>query len=673
MYGDIMKIYWPNEVIKRNNILIRRLQEIEDPLSDKNLLNQFMIVNKALYRSTYEFLFNSFDSFEEERSFRTLILIDTFFLTNTSKKIQIWDYEFFEFIVSKLLINNKYRNYGFITLHLFIQRFSEYEVYLLMNKIKREHQEKVIKIILEGIIKDLKIEKNPNNFFKILHETSFGPAPYFFIENLSYINFFNKILGYYFNKTNPDLLIPHKSEIIEIIKENFDQIFVKNNIFTLFKTVYLFFYEKNNIFFEELDKILKSKMEKATSIKKILELTIFLKNTQEHPFFLKFYKDYFKMIIDLGENPKNVHVIGELLKSFNLYSLKDKRNGKLVDIEFFKILLEKLEFFYRTGVSLSLNVTYQIIQSLTHDNLVLKEEKVTKIKPLKIDKESFNERITRITKKIPVLNKDRLNKWLNNFLESEQEFALRLMENFRFIDTDELKSICIDLYIKLIEAISYLDAQIRVPEDLVFINFGEEAKSKNMISYYFRLATNLPEKNFMNLFDPSIDTIPENKAIIIIDDILGSGKQFLEYWKSFNENIKILWEEGSNDFFNSNKFIYLPLFITEQGKDNIKDIPNFAIINLPHNLLINKNMPLSNECDIFDIDEIELVRKIFLKYGKKLYSKAPLGYGNMGLLIAFFYNTPNNTLPIIWQKSPSEFCDSMINWEPLFPRYESRQ
>jgi len=668
-----MEIYWPNEIRKRNNRLIRRLQEIEDPLNDKNLLNQFMIINKALLQPTYEFLFNNFDSFDEEKSFRTLILINTFFFTNVSKQLKIWDYEFFEFIVSKLLINTKYNNYGLITLHLFIQRFSEYEIYLLMNKIKGEYQEKVIKIIIEGIIKDLKIEKNPNNFFKILYETSFGPAFYFFIENLSYINFFHKILGYYFNKNNPDPLIPYKSKIIEIIKENINQIFEKNNIFTLFKTVYLLFYEKNNNFFEEIDGILKSNMENATNIKKILELTVFLKSKQEHPFFLKFYKDYFKMIIDLGEDPKNIHLIGELLKNFNIYALKDERNGKLIDIEFFKILLEKLEFFYRTGESLSLNETYQIIQSLIHENLVLKEGKVEKIKCFKIDKENINERIARITKKIPSLNEDWINKWLNNFLESEQEFALRLLENFRFIDSEELKNICIELYTKLIEAITHLDTQIKAPEDLVFINFGEEAKSKNMISYYFRLATNLPEKCFMNLFDPSIDTIPENKAIIIIDDILGSGRQFLDYWKGFNENIKIFGNEDSNKFLSSNKFIYLPLFITEQGKNNIKDIPNFTIINLPHHLLTNKYMPLNKECDIFTEDEIEQAHEIFLKYGKKLYPKAPLGYGNTGLLIAFFYNTPNNTLPVIWQKSPSEFCDSMINWEPLFPRYESRQ
>ncbi|MFX1257225.1 MAG: hypothetical protein ACFFAN_05175 [Promethearchaeota archaeon] len=50
---------------------------------------------------------------------------------------------------------------------------------------------------------------------------------------------------------------------------------------------------------------------------------------------------------------------------------------------------------------------------------------------------------------------------------------------------------------------------------------------------------------------------------------------------------------------------------------------------------------------IYNRNEIEKATRIFEKYGKILYPKGPLGYGGKGLLIAFSYNTPNNTLPII--------------------------
>ena len=676
-----MEIYWPNEIRKRNDRLIRGFQEREDPLNDRNFLNEFMIINKALIRPTYEFLFNNFDSLNEEKSFQTLILIDIIFFTNVRKNLQIWDYEFFDFIVSKLLGNNKYNKYGLITLHLFIQRFSEYDIYLLMNKLKKENQKKLIEIIIEGVMNDLEIEKNPNNFFKILYEKSFGPAFFFYIENLNYIYLFNKILGHFFNKRISDPLIPYKSKIISIIEKNENQLLIKTNIFTLFKAIYLLFYEKEDDFFKTMNEILKKNLENITNVEKVLELAKFLENQYDHPFFLKFYKYYFNMVVILAEDPKNIHLIGELFKNFNIYALKDENTGGLIDIEFFKYLLEKLEFYYRTGESLLLNEMYQIVESLIQENVKSREKVIPKESEkeasefvlFKIEKNLINERIRRIIKKIPSLNKDRIKKWLNNFLEKEQEFALKLLENFKFIGAEELKESCLELYITLISSITHHDLHIKIPEDLIFVNFGEQAKSSEMISYYFRLATNLPEKCFQNLYNPKIETIPKNKAIIYVDDISGSGNQFLDYWKDFKEKMKIRWKDDFNDFLESNVLIYLPLFITESGKIIIENNSNFKVIYLPHHLLTNKHVPLSNECDIFTRTEIEQAREIFLKYGKKLYPKAPLGYGDTGLLITFFYNTPNNTLPIIWQKSPSKFCDSMINWEPLFPRHESKR
>jgi hypothetical protein len=58
------------------------------------------------------------------------------------------------------------------------------------------------------------------------------------------------------------------------------------------------------------------------------------------------------------------------------------------------------------------------------------------------------------------------------------------------------------------------------------------------------------------------------------------------------------------------------------------------------------------------------------KYGRKLQNAAkaqrdpnisPLGYGESGALVTFFYNTPNNTPLIFWSRAQG--------WKPLFPRY----
>ncbi len=38
----------------------------------------------------------------------------------------------------------------------------------------------------------------------------------------------------------------------------------------------------------------------------------------------------------------------------------------------------------------------------------------------------------------------------------------------------------------------------------------------------------------------------------------------------------------------------------------------------------------------------------------------PTGYGGIGALLVFYYNTPNTTLPIVWS--------SLNGWIPLFRR-----
>lgn len=283
----------------------------------------------------------------------------------------------------------------------------------------------------------------------------------------------------------------------------------------------------------------------------------------------------------------------------------------------------------------------------------------------------LEERILRITTQLP-RTKEEIMRWLNNFLLSEQEFALRLLEHFRYIKRDDLIDICNKIYTNLIEKVSELDIKPKIPEDLFFINFGKEAKSDKLMSYHFRqaLGTQLSDTNFVNLFEPEIDP-PKNKVLIYIDDLSGTGHQFLSDWEKFNENLKKKWHDKHTSFTKFNKFVFLPIFITKIAKNEIEQLPYFIIVYLSHHLLTEKHMALKPESKIFNEKEMKIATEIFYNYGKQLYPKGPLGYGNLGLLISFFYNTPNNTLPIIWQKSPSEFCNSTLKWEPLFPRYES--
>jgi hypothetical protein len=67
---------------------------------------------------------------------------------------------------------------------------------------------------------------------------------------------------------------------------------------------------------------------------------------------------------------------------------------------------------------------------------------------------------------------------------------------------------------------------------------------------------------------------------------------------------------------------------------------------------------------IFQTNEEKIKAKnIAYDYGFKLFKKHPLGYDDFGLLIVFFDNCPNNSLPILWARS-----DKNPKWFPLFER-----
>jgi len=284
---------------------------------------------------------------------------------------------------------------------------------------------------------------------------------------------------------------------------------------------------------------------------------------------------------------------------------------------------------------------------------------------------SFFDRIERIEKN---LSKDvyEIINWLNNFLRGEIDFALRLLENFRNINKKQFYEICTNVYRNLLEKISTVSSNSKILNGLLFFNFGEEAKSSKLVSYHFRLANKIPEQSFINIFDPLLDFV-KNKVLIYIDDISVSGNQMLEDWKNFIKRIKLKWPQNYNIFLNSNKFIFLPIFISKRAKKRIEKKTIFYVVNLPSNVITKTFMTFKRESKIFQKAEINKVIEIFCKYGKELYPKGPLGYGNFGLLMSFFFNTPNNTLPVIWQKSPSEFCNSPLKWDPIFPRFESRK
>lgn len=131
-----------------------------------------------------------------------------------------------------------------------------------------------------------------------------------------------------------------------------------------------------------------------------------------------------------------------------------------------------------------------------------------------------------------------------------------------------------------------------------------------------------------------------NDLFVFVNDTHGSGNQFCnqDVWP----NLKMLGISPSRIIIsgiviaNPAKFAYdsLGFRVYGQGARDAKDE-------------LNNNEYLLAE-----------------KYGKLITPKTPLGFGNVGLLTAYHFQCPNNSLPILWASNENT---STYPWKPLFP------
>ena len=152
--------------------------------------------------------------------------------------------------------------------------------------------------------------------------------------------------------------------------------------------------------------------------------------------------------------------------------------------------------------------------------------------------------------------------------------------------------------------------------------------------------------------------------LVIVDDFAGTGntmkKGFESLWQEDEEILNKLAEEGrilcclhrafseAVDLLKNN-FPSVPVLVMETFGDDVR--------------------ALEPGTDLFaDENERKFVQEFLLQIGRQLQPQHPLGYENMGALVAFHNAIPNTTLPVFW----SSGTVNGQQWEPLLPRTSFR-
>ncbi len=304
-----------------------------------------------------------------------------------------------------------------------------------------------------------------------------------------------------------------------------------------------------------------------------------------------------------------------------------------------------------------------------------------------------------LVQKIKILNEEtwerrvpwpRIKQWLDNFANAgagdsaiQQLNALFLLSKFMYFGSREmrelLRSVFRDLYkYPVVEGLrkqngdtidtTFLDAAfLEELKKTRFLGVGNPSESGTHLLYYFRQENILRSELFINaheVFDRAGSAAPVQlrdptvSRYVFIDDFCGSGDQALQYSRSIIDDIKRL-----NPSIQTSYYV---LFATEHGLEHVRTNGKFdrveAVFELDETFKC-----FGADSRFFKNQPSEITRDfahaMCRYYGTYLYEAHPLGYRDGQLLLGFFHNTPDNTLPIIWSSG------AIFAWVPIFRRY----
>ncbi len=253
--------------------------------------------------------------------------------------------------------------------------------------------------------------------------------------------------------------------------------------------------------------------------------------------------------------------------------------------------------------------------------------------------------------------------WLDNF--KEKDVFLKLLPNYIYVP-EMIYGIQLDAILSRIEEKCNMGHKIL--EETYFITFPSKRgiKSGGDIIRALLPIGNLDcvkKEQLIVEVEKNKDSISKAKCIVLIDDVIGSGK-------TAKENICNFFKMDDIDLTGKKLFL-VAMYAEETVKRELEKEFNGFEHELEVIVLYECKKCLS-ENYIFSKAEMEVSKSIIIRAeeevaGKKVGEKKSyaLGFENSQLLLSFFYNTPNNTLCIFWKPTKINF--------PLFTRSSFRR
>ena len=205
-----------------------------------------------------------------------------------------------------------------------------------------------------------------------------------------------------------------------------------------------------------------------------------------------------------------------------------------------------------------------------------------------------------------------------------------------------------------------------------FVGVGNPAESGAHLLYYFRQVNHLPKNLFVDLasaFNVTVDATQKvsyaarQTAVaryVFFDDLVGSGVQASAYLRTHLMRIRAAAR--------TIELRFMSLFATTSGLARLNQADLFdgratCLFELDDTFKAFGSAPryFNPAPTWFRLAELLQLCEL---YGSALQPDRPLGYRDGQLLLGFFHNTPDNTLPIFWDEG------RRTPWSPIFVRYD---
>ena len=248
---------------------------------------------------------------------------------------------------------------------------------------------------------------------------------------------------------------------------------------------------------------------------------------------------------------------------------------------------------------------------------------------------------------------ERLDKWLTNFRDrKEKELALKIFLNIEYFNYNRIEKI-LELYKIILK--QYLQGRNKELDDIIIVISENNIDSMNYHVYNLVKKWNISPNSILTS-NELLNRDISNKCLVLFNDTHGTGNQFIKQFSTLINTV--------GDY---NCFIVC-YSLHKQAFEKFKTMfPNITIIP-------EIATPSISDFSFFTNSELQMIWSL----GRKVYASHPLGYSNCGLLVAYYFQCPNISLPIIWADGENNSYktdtgeEKGYHWTPLFP-YRSKK